>query len=331
MKRFISALMVLLMILSLSFAVMAEDGDEPAAGATTYSDQTTATFTVSYSAASGTQPEATFSFTDFTCTSVTDAADGVTTDNAPVPATIAGVTLNSTTTSGTATINLPTYDSVGVYTYTFNQIVGTTSGVTYYKDDAVQNMSLVVTVVEQNGKVRVAAVHVEAGTASTDKTGEITNTYDSGTLAVSKTVTGLLGDKTKEFTVTVEFTPADGEEIKSAITYTGGSFTEAQTVSENKATFTIKHGQTITFSNVPVGVTWKVTEDDYSSDGYTTTYSKQTDTMTNAAATCAITNDKGGTPDTGIILDSLPYILICLLAVVGTVILVVRRSRKVED
>ena len=330
MKRFISALMVLLMILSLSFAVMAE-GDEPVAGATTYTDQTTATFEVSYTATSGTQPEETFTFTAFTCTSVTDAADGVTTDNAPVPDTIAGVTLNSTTTSGTATINLPTYTSVGVYTYTFNQIVGTTSGVTYYKDDAVQNMSLVVTVVEQNGKVRVAAVHVEAGTASTDKTGEITNTYDSGTLAVSKTVTGLLGDKTKEFSVTVEFTPADGEEIKSAITFNGGSFTEAQSVDNNKATFNIKHGQTITFSNIPVGVTWKVTEDDYSSDGYTTTYSKQTDTMTNAAATCAITNDKGGTPDTGIILDSLPYILICLFAVVGTVILIVRRSRKVED
>ena len=54
-------------------------------------------------------------------------------------------------------IQLPEYDSVGVYTYIIHEAAGNSAGVTYYGDAIL----LRVTVIEQDGKLRIAAVHTE--------------------------------------------------------------------------------------------------------------------------------------------------------------------------
>ncbi|MBQ9685871.1 MAG: hypothetical protein IJV41_04880 [Oscillospiraceae bacterium] len=333
MKKTISVLLALVLVLSLSVTAFADD--DPV----TYTDATTATFKVTYTATDGgTQPEETFTFSAFTCTNVENGgvlADGtvVNTSTAPVPEKIADITLNSTTTEGTATITLPTYTAVGIYTYTFNETVGTTSGVTYYKDDAVQTMKLVVTVIQDgDNKIRVAAVHVENGNTDADKTGTIANTYQNGTLKVAKVVSGNMGDKSKYFDVTVTFAPAEGESIKSAITYTGGKYTDAQTVSNNTVTIQVKDGDTITFSNVPATATYIVDEADYSSDGYTTTGEVTTATaMTSKGdVTVTITNTKTAEVDTGITLDSLPYILIVAVVLAAAVVMIINKRRNAE-
>ena len=321
-KRVLSILLVALMVMGLCTAAFAADGD-------TYIDKQGAKFTVKYTATNGTAPTETFTFTDFTCTSVTDAAEGVTTANAPIPTKIADVELASGA-SKEVEIALPTYTSVGVYTYTFNQAVGTTAGVTYYNDDAVQTMKLVVSVLQDtDGYIRVAAVHVENGSTDDDKTEEIENTYDSGELTVDKVVTGNMGDKTKEFEVTVTFTPASGETIKSDIAYTGAV---SGTVANNTVTFNLKHGQNVKFTNIPEGVTWKVEEADYTSDGYDAAdYSTQTASMTaGGEATCTITNNKDTTVDTGITMDTIPYIMIALFACLAAAVVVIRKRRIAE-
>ena len=276
-----------MLVMSFGALAMATDAGSGSEAAT-YEDVATVTITKNYKAANGgVSPAETFSFSKLTCTSVSDAAEGVTASNAPVP-TIGSITYaeGAATADGTgtgeakATITLPAYTSVGIYTYTFSEVVPETktAGVTYNED----TFTLVVTVVEQAGKVRVAAVHCEAnpkaGTYGTDpKTDKFDNSYESGTLAVSKTVTGNLGDKSKYFDVTVTFTPAEGETINSTITYTGGKYAEAQTVSGSTATIQVKDGDTVTFANVPEGVTWKVEEADYTGEGYdAATYSKNT-------------------------------------------------------
>ena len=236
--------------------------------------------------------------------------------------------------SQTATINLPEYTRVGVYTYKFNEVVPDTktSGVTYFG----QEMHLVVTVVEDvdNGQVRVAAVHCEASDED-EKTDEFENTYASGTLEISKTVTGNMGDKTKYFEVTVTFAPAEGETIKSTITYTGGQYTQG-TVSNNKATIQIKDGDHVTFSNIPKGATWTVEEADYTGDeegnGYEApVYSQKEGTMSaGGEQACEIKNNKERTPDTGITLETLPYVLVLGIALVGVALMIIRRRRN-ED
>ena len=333
MKKLLAIALVLVLVLSLGVTAFAAEGE-----ATTYSDASTATITKIYKAANGgVSPAETFSFTTLECESVTDAADGVTKDNAPVPTIgTAAFTEGEATPAGAekdVTITLPEYTSVGIYTYKFKEAVPTTktAGVTYNDTQ----LYLVVTVVEQNGKVRVAAVHCEgshdAGTYGTaPKTDEFTNTYESGTLAVTKSVTGNMGDKTKYFDVTVTFTAASGEQINSTITYTGGQYTEAVTVSNNTATIQVKDGDTVTFSNVPKGVTWAVEEASYTSDGYdAAAYSTQTDTMTaGGEATCTITNNKDVTVDTGISLDSLPYILIVAVVLSAAAVMFVSKRRS---
>lgn len=339
MKKVLAALLTLTMVLGMSFAVMA--ADDP-----TYTDVSSITITKKYTASNGgVNPAETFTFSTLTCTSVTDAVAGVTTSNAPVP-TIGSVafTEGEATTAGTsktATITLPTYTSVGIYTYTFNEVAPTTktAGVTYKTD----TLTLVVSVIEQNGKIRVAAVHCEAnpqsGTYGTaPKTDVFENTYESGTLAITKTVTGNLGDQSKYFDVTVTFSAPTGTTIGSTIKYSGGKYTDKVTVENNTATIQMKHNDTITFENLPAGVTYTVEEANYTADadgGYDTAAYNFSDNGKAIAAgdadTCTITNNKQATIDTGINMDSLPYIVMIAVVVIAAAAFFMKRRGSAEE
>ena len=68
-------------------------------------------------------------------------------------------------------LDLPVYEHVGVFTYKITESVGSTAGVSYDSSP----MYLKVTVIEQNGKVRVAALHYQ--TEDGDKTECFENVY----------------------------------------------------------------------------------------------------------------------------------------------------------
>ncbi len=331
MKKVLSIVLALAIVLSLGVVALAVD------------DMSSATFTVNFTDTNdGAHPAETFTFSDFTFESVSDAGvdgEGNVVTTGPSITKIADVTIAAGNSSGTATINLPKFPAVGVYTYTFNQIVGTTSGVTYYKNDSVQTMKLVVTVVQDGTQKRIAAVHVEPKDPldNSDKTGQIANTYESGKLTVNKTVAGLLGDQSKYFDIKVTFTPIDGETIKSAITYKGGQYASDTALEGNSVTLQLKHDDTITFSNVPATVTYTVQElegtdvlaaNAKTSDGYTVTYSNDSGTIAAGATSAAVvTNTKDSTPDTGITLDSLPYVLMAVMAMFAAVVIILNKRR----
>ena len=332
MKKLAAIILGITMTMACSLTAFAVPGGS--------ADQQTAKFTVYYkSVNNGSKPEETFTFSEFTKVGVTDAGVGangavVTMDTMPNIPQIENVTIQggNGNSEGQAVINLPEFPAVGVYTYSFSQNIGKTAGVEYYKEDNKQDMKLVVTVVENGGKKRVAAVHVENKDTQDDKTNEITNLYKSGSLAVTKNVTGNLGDKSKYFSVDVTFTPKQGETINSIITYSGGSKSpQVQNVNGNKVTIELKDGETVNFSNIPEGTTWTVTEKDYTSEKYESAkYSKQTDTIAAGDAdTSVITNHKEMAIDTGIGLDSLPYILIVAgVLLVGFTLFFLKRRNK---
>ena len=337
MKKLMAMLLVLTMVLGLSMTAMAED--------TTYKDVSSITITKVFKDANGGKsPAETFSFSSLTCESVTDAADGVTKDNAPVP-TIGSVsfTEGEATSAGkekTATITLPTYTSVGIYTYKFNEVAGTTAGVTYNDTP----LYLVVSVIEQNGKIRVAAVHCEGDHDAGEygvapKTDKFENTYESGTLKISKAVTGNMGDQTKLFDVKVTLEAPSGETVNSTITCSGGSDAgNNQTIAANwtgtkEISIKLAHQDTVTFTNLPEGVSWSVAEADYTSEGYdAAVYSIQEgDIAAGDADECTITNNKVATIDTGISMDSLPYIVIIALVAVAAAAFFMRRRRSADE
>ena len=230
-------------------------------------------------------------------------------------------------------LNLPEYSSVGIYTYTIKETAGNTAGVEYYGDDIL----LKVTVIEQNGKIRAAAVHTEKnfnGTAA-DKTKKdsFTNTYSAGKLSVTKTVAGNLGDQSKKFDFSVKFTKPADKTVMSTITATVAGQNVTFTPVWNEAgeytfTFQLAHDQTATFENLPYGVTYTVTET--AVDGYTTTQTNENGTINSAEVISTFTNTKTGTIDMGVMLDSMPYVLV--LAVVGAaVIALIAKKRRAED
>lgn len=136
----------------------------------------------------------------------------------------------------------------------------------------------------------------EEGTISEGgATAKFTNTRGVSTLTVSKTVDGAQGEtgdpnKPWNFTVTMK----DGETPLSGTFACVGTQTSL-TFQAGKATFPLKHGQSITIQGIPAGVTYTVTEDMADLDGFKTTSTGATGTIQEGkAVTAAFTNTKNG-------------------------------------
>lgn len=226
-------------------------------------------------------------------------------------------------TTGDITVALPEYTNVGVYEYTLKEVAGTTAGVTYYD----KGIKLVVTVVnDNNGKLRIAAVHTEStGEAKSDN---FPNTYKAGELDVSKTVTGNLGDKNKYFEFKVTLTGENGKTYRDSYAVTGGSNTANPSTIKigEETTFLLKHGDTITIANLPYGVTYTVTET--AAEGYTTEKTGADGTISAADQIAAFTNTKDGSIDTGVVLNNMPYILVLAVLAAGVAVFIIRKRRE---
>ena len=327
MKKLFSTLLTLVFVLSMGTVAMATENTP-----TQYEDMKTITLKKVYKLTNlGTSsPAETFTFT-IERTSVSDAGAGIDATNMPIP-TIGTVAYakgeaGSATATKNITITLPEYTSVGIYTYTIKEEDGKKAGVTYYNND----IKLVVTVIEQNGKVRVAAVHTEA--EGEKKNDNFPNEYSAGDLEFSKKVTGNLGDKAKYFDVTVTLTGVEDMIYEESYPVTGGSHDDnPETIEVGKSTlFKIKDDETIKIANLPYGVTYTVVEANYTGEGYDAAgYSEFNKEIDSALDTVVITNNKNADVDTGISLDSIPYIMILGLAVLGISGLFLKRRRNAD-
>lgn len=193
-------------------------------------------------------------------------------------------------------------------------------------------------------------------------------------VTITKQVTGLLGDTNKEFAFNVSITQNNA--ACTGVTAKKGD----QTVSD-LTNFTLKHNETVTLENVPIGATIKVTEDT-PGEHYTVSATGQNDkqngsgkvaftyvavantatasdtdeadlmllSMDEGTAVDAdgdavayddgttvdnnqiiVTNHCGLIPDTGVLLDTLPYIVILAVVAGGVALLMLRKRRKEDD
>ena len=187
----------------------------------------------------------------------------------------------------------------GTYTYTVKETAGSTAGVTY--DASVLTLELTV-FSDDKDQLYVAGYNIknnegEKINPDSQALGVFENKYSAGSLAVTKKVTGNLGDRNKYFDVKVTFNAPTGKSVNGEITYTVG--TEELTINPTwtdgkaEASITLKHGETVTFKNIPYGVTYKVVESQ--ADGYDNpNYDNQEGKIENALVTSTITNNKGG-------------------------------------
>ena len=193
-------------------------------------------------------------------------------------------------------------------------------------------------------------------------------------VTITKQVTGLLGDTNKEFAFNVSITQNNA--ACTGVTAKKGD----QTVSD-LTNFTLKHNETVTLENVPIGAIIKVTEDT-PGEHYTVSATGQNDKQNGgnnviftyvAAANTAtasdadeadlmllsmdedtavdadgdavaydvgarvknnqiiVTNHATLIPDTGVLLDTLPYIVILAVVAGGVALLMLRKHRKEDD
>lgn len=159
----------------------------------------------------------------------------------------------------------------------------------------------------------------------------------SANLTVTKTVTGKLGDTNKAFTFTIT---KDGKLVNNITEDNIEARDGAQWLNDGNGKFTLKDGASIIFKNLPSGQ-YKVVEDDYIGEKYETSYVVDSGTPENGQeATVTIgtdakridfTNHRNLEPDLGVLLDTLPYIVILAVVAGGVALLMLRKHRKEDD
>ena len=157
----------------------------------------------------------------------------------------------------------------------------------------------------------------------------------SADLTVTKTVTGMLGDTNKAFTFTVK--PADNSKTLTITADDIVNKSDDVTFDPTNNTFTLTHGAYITLS-LPVG---SYVVEEAAVDNYTAKYKigSEAEVESNSATvrlsdtnqTLAFTNHCGLKPDTGVLLDTLPYIVILAVVAGGVALLMLRKRRKEDD
>ena len=167
-------------------------------------------------------------------------------------------------------------------------------------------------------------------------------------VTISKTVKGLFGDRSKEFSFRIDGNLGSGVEVvKNDAVFARGSFT-------------LKHGESVEVKGVPLNTTFTIVET--CSEDYDTTATgypdkstdsersfsymlvlendeivlKTVDTSGNAHETVEdnaieVVNEYDAPVDNGVLLDTLPYILILVVVAGGGVLLFLRKRKNDDD
>lgn len=237
---------------------------------------------------------------------------------------------------------------VGTYNYTITENDTAIPGIT--KDSKTVNMTVtVINKAEENLSASTGYGYIVALRNAGDKDksdGKFTNTYNSYSLEVEKTVKGSLGDLNENFTFTITLGKAAGKDnnyasaiVKSDNSDNGGTWTWTADGQAQK-TVTLKHGQAAIISNLPVGVTYTVTENGKGAEGWlyevtgeavATNDVLPSITDNNNDNKVNIINDHKGVPDMGVVLDNAPYIAMLAIVAIGGVALMLNKRRRDEE
>lgn len=241
------------------------------------------------------------------------------------------------------------YNKVGKYAYTISENETEIPGIT--KD--AHTYEMIVTVVNKQKDNLTNETGYGYYVGMYDAEGQkvpavFTNTYNSYSLEVKKTVEGNFGDLGDTFTFYITLGKEDGKDDNYATATVHVSDTSnpannaTWTIGGGQQTVTLKHGQTITVSNLPAGVTYTVTEKKTNDDGSTWVYKTTGEavaindvlpsiTANNNENKVEIVNKHEGTPDMGVVLDNAPYIAMLAIVAIGGVALMLNKRRRDEE
>lgn len=150
------------------------------------------------------------------------------------------------------------------------------------------------------------------------------------TLKITKTVTGNFGDKSKAFQFSMQVDGGNSFELIA-------NGTALAKGSQSDYTFSLKDGENIVIEGMPVGK--KIVLAETNAEQYTVSFNDTVETNRNYVnekglkenTTINVTNHRNVSPDTGVFVDSLPYILIIACVAGVAALFLIRRRKKRED
>lgn len=346
MKKLISVVLALMLVLSMSAVAFADEWN----GTYAASDATTFKIKKNYDSEGNVQVGETLKFTA-TQTSGNSDQQSLTVDDLVVANGLTDLEI---------TVHVPSYTKAGVYEYTIKETAGTATGVTYATDSTIY-VQVLVEYDNENHKLVIGNETKDGITyfikkdAEGNKTDKFENTFKSGSFSVAKDVDGNMANETDKFDIIVTLTAPEGKTINTPIEVGGQSvaasawkqadeskpyvYTTTLTISEND-------GAT-TFADIPVGVTVTVAENTAADkmNGYTyesiavdSTVQKTEGGANAASATITIAdntnsaivvkNTKESEIITGISMDSMPYVLLMAVAFVGLAMFIGKKRTR---
>lgn len=250
------------------------------------------------------------------------------------------------------------YTSVGKYTYEIKETVKENEkilGVGYDEDPITMAVYVVNVLNEQGeptGELKISEIsltkngHKITGKVDgdTNENAAFLNTYTANKLNVKKTVNGDAADKNVPFNFNVSFTNESGKVWSNAIVVKKGDETQTITPNSNGVySISLKHGESLDFTNIPAGLKYNVDEMNANSamdDGdkitvneteYTVSYDNvKAGQMESGALATVVKNTAKGFIDTGVILDNAPYMLMLAVVAAGAMTLVIKKRREEE-
>lgn len=323
MKKFLSILLALALVLSLGTVAFAVEGEWDG----TYTPTSPTEFkeiVKTYESEGDVVVNETLSFTS--------TPGSKNPDNGDANLTVDDLTVTSLN-PGKITVNVPSLSKAGIYEWTIKEIPGTTAGVTY--STAEIHVTVLVEYDNTNHALKIAETQSYIKKENGEKASTFENTFKSGSFTVAKNVEGNMADVNDEFDITVTLTSENP--VRTNIIFAGDTVTPDQW-EDNTYTKTMKYseiGGAKTFANIPEGVTVSVVEDTTENKMMNYSYTSTNDTQgndfsmtvadTDENKEVVVTNTRNSTVDTGVFMDSLPYVLLLVGACAGLVVFFARR------
>lgn len=262
------------------------------------------------------------------------------------------------------TVDLPNYSVPGKYTYILKENDPNVAGVV-----ANENLYQVTVWALQDESYKGTGNHIgECGVklsqvqqvdggyveVTGSKLSSVENTYQAGSVTVTKHVTGNMGNKDTKFNfkVVLESTKPVKSAVKGTKDFTFTTDKNAAGFYTAEQTYQLADRETFTISNLPFGVTYTVYEMSDATEHatpiengktltgadakvYEVTYTSETGTLSKETKDhlieASVTNQCGDdTIDTGVILDNAPYILMLAVVAGGAMTLVIKKRREEE-
>ena len=261
-------------------------------------------------------------------------------------------------------VNEYNFTAPGSYTFELSEEKGSNPNISY---DETTKYTVRVDVVwdtlptaSSNGTVKINGVALFAAGATTksDKASFTNNSNAaSGAFTVSKTVSGTAANTDDYFQYTLKLTTPTQVSGSYTVVKDGTGVATLDSNNSYTATFYLKSGESVSVTGLPKGADYQVTEgtkvvtdsngtqsvaDDAEDNGYTETYKLNdatdytagtvaTGKVQDATTTVAYKNDKGFATNTGITMNTLPFVAVATVAVAGVAALVISRRRHAGE